>query len=174
MTSTMQGGPALQHDVEQFLYQEAALLDERRYEAWLRRFTEDVRYRVPTRMNRLRKDVAKELAGPDEVAHMDDDLQGLRTRVARLLSGKAWSETPPSRTRRIVGNVRLRLVEGEDAVEARSNLLVYRSRLEHTVDVFAGERHDLLRRTGDGFAIARRTVYLDQTIMLSSNMSIFF
>ena len=38
-------------EVEQFLYREARLLDERRFHEWLELFTEDVRYWMATRSN---------------------------------------------------------------------------------------------------------------------------
>jgi 3-phenylpropionate/cinnamic acid dioxygenase small subunit len=42
-------------EVEQFLYREARLLDERRFHEWLLLFTEDVRYWMPVRSNRYPK-----------------------------------------------------------------------------------------------------------------------
>jgi 3-phenylpropionate/cinnamic acid dioxygenase small subunit len=42
-------------EVEQFLYREARLLDERRFHEWLELFTEDVRYRMAGRRNRYPK-----------------------------------------------------------------------------------------------------------------------
>ena len=58
---------------------------------------------------------------------------------------------------------------------ARSNFLVYRNRLEREVDVYAGGRTDLLRRTGQGeLRIVRRTILLDQNVLLSKNISTFF
>ena len=44
----------LRLEVEDFLYHEARLLDERRFHEWLDLFTEDVVYWMPTRSNRLR------------------------------------------------------------------------------------------------------------------------
>ena len=41
----------LKHEVEEFLYREADLLDERRYEDWLALLAEDVRYWMPMRRN---------------------------------------------------------------------------------------------------------------------------
>ena len=58
---------------------------------------------------------------------------------------------------------------------ARSNFLVYRNRLEREVDVYAGGRTDLLRRTEPGeLKIVRRTILLDQNVLLSKNISTFF
>jgi 3-phenylpropionate/cinnamic acid dioxygenase small subunit len=52
--------------------------------------------------------------------------------------------------------------------------LVYRNRLEREENVFAGSRTDILRRTGSGLQVARRTILLDQNILLAKNISTFF
>ncbi|MEV0975141.1 aromatic-ring-hydroxylating dioxygenase subunit beta [Microtetraspora glauca] len=164
--------PALQLEVEQFLYAEAELLDARGFREWLDLLTEDVRYWMPTRTNRSIREYALEVAGPGEMAHYDDDLGSLTTRVRRIESNQAWSEDPPSRTRRFVTNVRIKPDGSELAV--RSSLLVYQHRLEREVNVFAAERQDVLRRTHDGLRIASRKVLLDQTVVLANNISVFF
>lgn len=167
-------GPALQYEVEQFLYQEAALLDERRYTQWLGLLAEDIHYHLPVRMNRLRRDLAQEYTRPGEQAHFDDRLPSLKARVGRLESGMAWSETPASRTRRLISNVRLQLAEAAQELEVRSHFLVYRSRQESEVDLFAGERLDRLRRGPGGWRIARRTIHLDQATLHTGNLGLFF
>ena len=39
----------LQHEVEQFLYHEARLLDERKFDDWLALLTDDIHYWMPIR-----------------------------------------------------------------------------------------------------------------------------
>jgi 3-phenylpropionate/cinnamic acid dioxygenase small subunit len=166
--------PVLQHEIEQFLYLEAAILDERRYTDWLDLLTEDCSYYMPTRYNRTRREMQHEFSHADEVAHFDDDKASLRVRVKRLLTGQAWAEDPPSRTRHMVTNVR---IEPPTANELRvhCNFLVNRARLERDVETFVGARIDTLRRTAGAPAwrIARREIYLDQTVLLAKNISIF-
>ena len=41
-------------------------------------------------------------------------------------------------------------------------------------NVFAGSREDELRRTGEGWKIARRTIVLDSNVILAKNLSVFF
>lgn len=175
--SALVPGPALQYELEQFLYAEAALLDEHRFEAWLGLFTPDARYRVPVRTNHVTREPRPEaLESQDMPGHFDDDLRGLTLRVARLTSGLAWSEYPLSRTRRLVSNVLVRALAAPGEVEVRSSFLLYRTRQEHVVDLFAGLRQDVLRRadaTG-AWRIAHRTVLLDQTVILASNLSVLF
>ncbi len=162
----------LQWQVEQFLYREAELLDGRRFDEWLELFTEDARYWMPLRFNRDRRAEAADESAPDELSLFDDDKPFLAARLRRLQTGRAWAEDPPSRTRHLVTNVLIERAAAE--LNVRSNFLVYRNRLEGEVDLYAGTRHDLLRRLGDGLKIARRKIILDQNVLLSKNLSIFF
>ncbi len=162
----------LRLDVEAFLFHEAELLDDRRFHDWIELFTDDARYRIPARENRLTKpdEVAKELQGRN--TYFDDGKTALRMRVERLYTGIAWSEAPPSRTRHLISNVRVRS-NTPDGVEVSSNFIVYRTRLERDSDLFAGQRDDLLVRAGESFRIARRTVILDQAVLEAKSISIF-
>lgn len=153
----------LQYAVEQFLFREAELLDYGRFEEWVDLFTDDCRYRVPIRESRP----DNPLGIPDEndirVDHYDDDKNGLVIRLNRLVSTSAHSETPPSRTRRLVTNVRVS--RAEDEVEVRSNLHVFQGRREAADSQFFAERRDRLRKEGDDFRIVNRFVILDHNLL---------
>ncbi len=167
----------LQHRVEQFLYREAHLLDSWNWDEWLELFAEDVRYWMPVRRNRLRRQRgADETPTGIEMAHFDEDHEALGIRVKQLGSGTHWSEDPPSRTRHLVTNVRIepRDTTGAAEYDVRSAFVVYRNRLETEVDIWAGERRDVLRVAGDSFRIAARTILLDQNVILSKNLSVLF
>jgi biphenyl 2,3-dioxygenase subunit beta len=162
-----------QHEVEQFLYDEAALLDARRYEDWLALFAEDATYFMPIRRTRMQRELDQEFTTPGQMAFFDDTKPLLAGRVAKLASGRAWAEDPPSRTRRLVTNVRV--VDDDGAqVKVESNFMLYRTRLDSQEDSWIGSRHDVLRRTEQSFEIAARVIYLEQTVILSRNMSSFF
>lgn len=166
-----------QHVVEQFLYAEAELLDQHRYQEWLELFTEDVHYWAPTRMTRPRRERDREIAARGESAFIEEDLHYLKGRVRRLTSGVSWSEEPPSRTRRLLTNVRVR-PRDDGALDVACNFYVYRSRLERHQDWFIGERFDVLRpaessRTGYPFVIADRAIVLEQATLLAPSISIF-
>ncbi|ANW68279.1 3-phenylpropionate/cinnamic acid dioxygenase subunit beta [Mycolicibacterium sp. D5.8-2] len=168
----------LQHKVEQFLYAEAQLLDDWCYRDWFDLMADDIRYRAPLRKNRLRRQRQQDEVADrgTEMALFDDDKESLDIRIRQRETGKFWAEDPPSRTRHLITNVRISLpadCEG-DHYRVRSNFLVYRNRLETEVDLWAGERFDELRPVGDSFRIARRTVLLDQNVVLSKNLSVFF
>lgn len=163
----------LRAEIEEFYYAEAALLDERRYGDWLALFAADARYWIPTRQNRLMHEIEAETSGPDGTAHADDDRWALELKVRQRESERHWCENPPSRLRHFVTNVRVER-DGGDEVEVKSNVLVYRNRLGDEVDLWAGERADTLRRVDGGYRIARRRVLLDQGVLLSKNLSVFF
>ncbi|GAA2646246.1 aromatic-ring-hydroxylating dioxygenase subunit beta [Streptomyces vastus] len=165
---------ATQHEVEQFLYTEAELLDDHRYTEWIELFTDDVHYWLPTRMTRSMRERDAEVSGPDGAAFFDDDKNFLAGRVRRLTSGQSWSEEPPSRTRRLLTNIRVTELETGE-LRVRSNFHVLRSRLERHQDSFFGERTDILRRTAGtpGFRIARRTIVLDTTTLPAPSISVF-
>lgn len=160
-------------DIEELLYDEAELLDDRRFEEWLELLADDIRYRMPARVNRMARERAYE--DNDEAAHFQENKFSLGVRVRRLSTGFAWAEDPPSRTRRLVTNIRVRPGRTDGEYEVRSNFLLYRTRLETEQDLFAGCRHDVVRRRADGrWEIARRTILLDQNVLLGKNLSVFF
>ena len=159
-------------EVEQFLYAEARMLDERRYDDWLALFTGDCRYWVPLMSTRERGGVA-EISGDRDLAHFDDNKGTLTLRVKRLATNFAYAEDPPSRTVRVVSNVQTE-ESGNGEVKAFSNLILYRTRLETTTDIFAARREDVLRRNGAGFKIASRKAVLAVNVLPSNNLSIFF
>jgi 3-phenylpropionate/cinnamic acid dioxygenase small subunit len=159
----------LQHQVEQFYYYEAELLDDGRYRDWLDLVSDDIIYEVGTRPT---VDAYNEEAVPPSLA-FEDDKRSLTWRVNRCETGMAWAEEPRSRTRYLITNVRITPVG--DELTVRSNFMLYRNRLETTVHFLAGERQDTLWPAGDGeFLLVRRTVMLDQNVILSTNLSMFF
>jgi 3-phenylpropionate/cinnamic acid dioxygenase small subunit len=171
-------GPAvdyrIQHDVEQFLYLEAEILDDRRLDDWLALLASDVHYFMPIRRTVGALSGAKEWSGADELAYFDEDKASLAMRVAKIQSGMAWAEEPPSRTRHIVTNVRVQEAQSIGDYTVKSAFLCYRNRLERQTEILVGERHDVLRRVdGGGFEIARRTIFVDQATLLGVNISFF-
>jgi biphenyl 2,3-dioxygenase beta subunit len=87
--------------------------------------------------------------------------------------GRAWAEDPPSRTRHMVTNVRVLGVDGAE-IRVGLNFQLYRTRLNSEEDSWIGRREDLLRRVDGQLRLARRHIYLEQTVILSQNMSSFF
>jgi 3-phenylpropionate/cinnamic acid dioxygenase small subunit len=159
--------------VQEFLYHEAELLDRRRFRDWLALLAEDFTYKMPTRHTVHWSTLDEEFDDINTgMLYFDETKETMTTRVAKLETNTAWAEVPPSRTRRLITNVR---VKGDDGNElaVESYFYVYKSRLEKVEDVYIGERLDRLRRVGDSFQIASRIIRLDQTVLLVKNVSIF-
>ena len=162
-----------QHEVEQFYYAEAALLDERRFVEWLDLLTADIHYWMPIRRTVMANDLENEFTKPGSMALFDEDKASLEARVKKLGTGYSWSEDPPSRTRHNVFNVRLIEHRG-DEMTVEANFHLYRSRLEEDVDEWIGRRRDVLRRVDGALRIAQRHIFLDHTLLQSRNLSNFF
>ena len=163
----------LRSEVEDLLYEEAELLDERRFHQWLDLFTDDLHYWMPVRETLISREVAEELSKPGETGFFEDTKETLRMRVNRLDTGTAWAETPPSRTRHLVSNIRIKGANGSSEFDVHCNFLVYRTRMDTDTDIYVGTRHDTLRRVDGQLKIAQRTIILDQTILDARNISIF-
>jgi 3-phenylpropionate/cinnamic acid dioxygenase small subunit len=164
----------LRHAIEDFLYLEAELLDERRLREWLELFTDDLHYWMPVRHNPLERpeEIADELAKPGDSYYFNDNKETLRIRVERVYAKTAWAEVPPSRTRRLISNIRVKKDDGRE-IEVHSNFIVYRTRMEKDEDIFVGTRRDVLRRVDGSFKIGRRTIILDQAVLGAKNISVF-
>jgi len=163
---------ALWLELMQFYIREAWLLDERKFQEWLGLFTEDVLYFMPRRKNVPRRESHREVTALGDLALIEDDKRYLEMRVARLETGMAWAEDPPSRTRHLVGNLVAEPLDSGD-VQAKTAFLVYRSHLETDQQLFAGSRDDVLRRVDGAWKVARRTIVLDANVLLDKNLSIF-
>jgi len=169
----------LRQEVEDFLYREAELLDERRYEEWLDLFTEDVRYWMPMRRNVPADAPAREFTREGvDVNWFDEGKDTLVRRVKQIRTGVHWAEQPPSRICHIVTNVQVvgaaTDAPPDGAVAVKSRFFIYRNRVETETDFLVGKREDVLRRAEGGWRIARRKVILDQSVLLAKNLTFFF
>lgn len=136
----------LNRTVEAFLYREARLMDENRYEEWLSLFAEECRYWIPS--NRADAD-------PDRaMSILNCDRSSLESHVHRLAGGKAFAQSPPSRMRRVIGNVEVATPTGREAaagdvLEATATFIVVELR-RHVQRVHAGQsRYRLEMRASD-------------------------
>ena len=152
-TMTAQPGQGISREqVEDFLYYEAALLDEWRLDKWLELLTEDASYYVPS------TDVPD--GDPRTTLFLiADDALRLHSRVRQLMGKSAHAETPRSRTRRMISNVRIRGVEGE-TLRVTANFVVYRMRYE-LVDTYIGRYEYTLVQRDSGLKIRERRAILD-------------
>lgn len=167
---------ALRLEIEDFLYREADLVDQRSYDEWLALFAEDLQYRMPMVRSLHEKRIGEEyLTGPLDVSWFDEDKTTLATRVAQIRTGVHWAEEPLSRTSHLVTNVRILgatpSVEVPQEVEVSCRFLVYRNRNADEEDTLIGRRVDSLRRAGDNWLIFRRALYINQSVLLARSLS---
>ena len=169
----------LRQEVEAFLYQEANLLDERRYDEWLALLAEDIRYWVPMRRNVKFGELEREFTRQgQDINWFDEGKETLTQRVRQIQTGVHWAEEPLSRLAHLVTNVEIvdavPSPANADAVSLRCRFIIYRNRVATETDILVGRREDTLRRVDGGWQIARRRVFLDQNVLLAKNLTFFF
>jgi 3-phenylpropionate/cinnamic acid dioxygenase small subunit len=138
--------------IERFLYREARLLDERRFDEWRDLFAEDGVYWVPLKPEQT-----------DPLRHASiiyDDRAAMATRFRRLAHPRAYAQIPPSRTVHVVTNV---YVDAADPAKGEIDVL---SALQVTEFHQGEQRHyaarcrHRLRKADGGYAIALKRVDL--------------
>ena len=169
----------LKQDIEAFLYHEANLLDDRRYEDWLALLADDVRYWVPMRRNVKFGELEREFTREgQDINWFDEGKQTLTQRVNQILTGVHWAEEPLSRICHIVSNVQVLdaqpSMSDPSEVSVKCRFIIYRNRVETETDFLVGKREELLRKTNQGWRIARRKIVLDQNVLLAKNLTFFF
>ena len=169
----------LTQEIAEFLYREAELLDERRYDDWLGLLADDIRYWMPMRRNVKLDDREREFTREGlDISWFDEGKETLTRRVRQIQTGIHWAEEPVSRISHLLSNIQLIEVNPSAAepaeVSVRCRFLVYRNRVETETDILVGKREDLLRRVGAEWRIAHRKILLDQNVLLSKNLTFFF
>ena len=143
---------ALRAEVEELLFHEAELLDAWKLREWLLLLTPDARYLVPPN-DRPEADHRSTLFT------IADDRARIEARVNRLLDPNCYAEYPPSRTRRLIANVRV--AEDGEIVLASANFIVHRFRRHEGVRQYVGQYRYRLRRESGTLRIAERRAILD-------------
>jgi len=155
----------------QWMVDEAYLLDQQDYTAWLDLLTEDIHYYMPVKVTTALG------AGFDTspgMAHFDENKYSLSRRVARFVTEHAWTEDPPSRLRHYVTNVRTFATDNPDELIVDSAVLLFRSRGDvHAPSLVSAGREDLLRRAGSSWQLARRHIAVDESVIRMQNLAIF-
>jgi len=154
-------------DFERLLYDEAYLLDSRRFHEWLELLAPDLRYWAP-----VRADIPREQEREDEACRLplfDETKATLSLRISRLDTGLAWVENPPTRTRRFVTNITAEQNEQDGLVLVRSNLMVFRSRAFGDETTLVCCREDKWCRT-EKWLLRERKILIDHCTV--ENMSL--
>ena len=145
--------PATITEVEQFLYREAELLDAWKLDDWLGLLTDDASYYVPPTDK-------PEASHEDALYLIADDSVRLKERVIRLKDPSCHVEYPPSRTRRLVTNVRVS-DRPDGSLGVKANFVVYRNRRGGDKRTFTGEYRYVLHRQNGELRIHERRAVLD-------------
>ena len=169
----------LKEEIQEFLFQEAELLDERHFEEWLDLLTDDIRYWMPMRRNVKFGELDREFTREgQDINWFDEGKETLDRRVKQILTGVHWAEEPLSRICHFVTNVQLRNVTPSASdpteVSVKCRFLVYRNRVQTETDFLIGKREDTLRKVDGAWKIARRKIILDQNVLLAKNLTFFF
>ena len=136
--------------IEAFLYREARLIDEHRYDEWLSLWTDEAIYWVPCN---------EDDTDPErQVSIIYDDRVRLGERVARLQSGAAWAQDPRSRMRRVISNIEIE-EGGKSEVSVASNFILAELR-RHVQNLWAGRTIHKLRLANGDFKITYKKVML--------------
>src|SRR5690606_14997325 len=139
----------LHHQISQFLYREAKLLDDWKFRDWLDTLAEDISYTLRTTPNAQTRDRRRSVEPPTTWVFNDtNDL--LERRVARLATCTAWAEEPPSRTTDMVTAVTAEPAEVEGEYDVYATYLLDRTQKEKDSVSYCGKRHDKIRKVEDG------------------------
>ena len=160
-------------EVEDFYWYEAELLDDHKYVEWLGLFTKDVRYRMPIRRNVASKEMYKESPGATEISWINNDYEMLEKRVRQILTGVHWADEPLSRVSHLIGNVRILDTSEPDVIRVSSRFVFHRNRHQREESTFFGKRIDTLRREDGALKIARRDIFIDESVLLHKNLTSF-
>jgi 3-phenylpropionate/cinnamic acid dioxygenase small subunit len=160
--------------VDQFYSLESELLDERRLTEWLELLSEDIHYWMPLARNYRYSEPEEEYTrSRSEAAWFDEDKKTLRQRVQQIDGGDHWAEEPRSRTTHLVGGIRIAKNDGE-TLSVKSHFVVYVNRDAQEAQFFAGKRHDVLQVQGHSFLVLKRSIFLDQHVLMAKTVNTFF
>ncbi|AEX21813.1 3-phenylpropionate/cinnamic acid dioxygenase subunit beta [Vibrio sp. EJY3] len=165
----------IHHEISQFLFHEATLLDDWKFRDWLELLDDELVYTMRTTVNAQTRDRRKGKQPPTTWIFNDTKSQ-LERRIARLETGMAWAEEPPSRTRHLITNCQVEETELPGVFAARVNYILYRAQKERDETFYVGTRFDLVKQTNtdNNWSLLKREIVLDQATINSHNLSVLF
>ncbi|MFW0756303.1 aromatic-ring-hydroxylating dioxygenase subunit beta [Pseudomonas sp. H11T01] len=156
--------------IENFIAEEAALLDARQIAEWLDLTTDDFTYKIPTTQT---TDSVEKTPWNEEFLIIDEDKLSIAKLWTPRYSGDlakfAWGENPPQRTRRFVSTIRIRPLDSQ-SYEVHANVLLSFTREAEPSILMPTGRRDVLRRVGDTLKLASRVVFIDQRVLTTGNL----
>jgi 3-phenylpropionate/cinnamic acid dioxygenase small subunit len=164
-------GALLRVRLHDFLVEESAALDDRRYPEWLGLLTDDFVYEVPVPQSREDPGLPQHAEGL-YLAHESKSF--LTMRFTRVGSDYAWAERPAAYIRHFVSNLRVLEDDGAGRYVVSTNVLVARSRLPEQTSLSSARRQDVVVESPDGLRLQHRTVYLDSELPNDSQTSVIY
>lgn len=139
-------------EIEQFLYGEARLADESRYDDWEALLTDDMHYWVPAGPGAFDPD--------HDVSIINDNRARLATRLRQLRTGTRHSQSPVSVMRRMLSNIECD--RDGDAYRAEANFVLYEYQTQSTmqINLWPGRVSYKLRRVDGRLMMAAKKVTL--------------
>jgi 3-phenylpropionate/cinnamic acid dioxygenase small subunit len=164
-------GSPVYNRILETLYDEAAMLDERRFDDWVAMLSPDLIYQAPIRLTRTGPNRDRDVVRT--MFHFDEDYASILQRTGRLQKS-AWAEDPPSRCRRFITNVRVGQCERAGDYDVVSYLYLERSRGDNPEnEQLTAERRDVWRDVAGDYKLVQREIIIDQSVLAMSNLAIF-
>jgi 3-phenylpropionate/cinnamic acid dioxygenase small subunit len=164
-------GSRVYNRILETLYDEAAMLDERRFDDWVAMLSPDLIYQAPIRLTRTGPNRDRDVVRT--MFHFDEDYASILQRTGRLQKS-AWAEDPPSRCRRFITNVRVGQCERAGDYDVVSYLYLERSRGDNPEnEQLTAERRDVWRDVAGDYKLVQREIIIDQSVLAMSNLAIF-
>ena len=156
---------SLRREIEDFLYLEARLADESRYQEWEALVTDDMHYWVPK--GRADYDPATRLS------YINDNRARLATRIRQLETGLRHAQTPASPMRRLLSNIELLPAQADGDYRAAANFVLYElaAQSTHALRLWPGRATYRLRRIDGGLRMAQKIVELVSASEPQANMA---
>lgn len=171
------------HEIQQFYYREARMLDERRFQSWVKLLAPGIEYSMPNRSNcgtdkslKNREemlDISQELSSGMESPFRDDNLMTLTFRANRTTSANAVADNPLTRTRRSVNNIEI-YKEGSRQYKVYNNVIMAFSRHGMDNHQYNLQREDILKRIGGELKIQKRRIITEWNIITAPTVALIF
>jgi len=163
----------LHHEIEQFLYREARMLDEEKLREWLVGVVDsEIRYQMVMREVRYRRD--KSPASSTEVMPFDDNYGQLELRVRQFETGLQTMQDPPQRLRRMLTNIEVYHHDKDGDFLVLCDGLASRCRRLYENEQVVFGRRDILRKVEGGvFRLVSRRIDLDERVVRNKNLLFF-
>jgi 3-phenylpropionate/cinnamic acid dioxygenase small subunit len=162
-------------ELMEFLHYEAQLLDHREYWEWLELLDDELVYLMPARITNEGRHNDPNI--DYESKYFEDTKKSLMIRIKRLDGESAWAEYTSPRQRHFISNILVKncvVFEDYEEYHVSSYFLFKRNRGSsiNCEEIF-GEREDVIRRKNGEWKIVSRTIYPDQSVLVSKNLSMF-